>query len=247
MNLWTLEVARLWRTRRLIALLAVYVLPGLGLPVLTYELPSLLKHSSPDVGIIAPPPTPISSLTSFASNSAQLGTLVLVIVAAATNVLDAHPGIAAFYRSRTRLARRLLLPRLAALAAAAAIGLAAGVGCCWYETEVLIGALQAAPLAGGYAMELLWITFCLALVSVYSAFTSSVAAAAGSTIATLLALSLFAVIAPLKPWLPTHLATSIASLSGPHPTGPEWKAIAVTAVTSFALVAIATRSVRRQR
>lgn len=246
MNLWALEVARLWRTRRLIALLAVYIVLGLGLPVLTYELPNLLKHSSSGVTVIAPPPTPISALTGFASNSAQLGTLVLVIVAAAATTLDARPALAAFYRSRTRLARRLLLPRLITLVAAAAVSLAAGVGCCWYETAVLIGPLQAGPLVGGYATELLWITFCVALVAVYSTLTTSIAGAAGATIATLLALAFLGAIGPLAPWLPTHLATGLVSLSGPHPTGPDWRAIAAITVTTLGLLTIAARSAHHQ-
>lgn len=246
MNLWTLEMARLWRTRRLIALLAVYIVLGLGLPVLTYELPSLVKHSTPGVTIIAPPPTAVSSLAGFASNSAQLGTLVLVIVAAAATTLDARPALAAFYRSRTRLARRLLLPRLGVLAVAAAISLAAGVGCCWYETEVLIGPIRAGPLAAGYAIELLWITLCLALVAAYAARTASIAAAAGTTIATLLALSFLGAIGPLAPWLPTHLATGLSSFSGPKPSGADWKAIAATSVSTLGLLSAAARFAHHQ-
>jgi ABC-2 type transport system permease protein len=241
MNLWTLELARLWRTGRLISLLAVYAILGLGLPILTYELPTLLKHTSSGVRVIAPPPTATSSLAGFASNSAQLGTLVLIIVAAATIAIDARPALAAFYRSRTRRPSRLFFRRLAALGLATAVSLATGTVCCWYETTVLIGRLNAGALAGGYTIELLWISFSLALVTAWSSVTASVAGIAGSTIATLLALSFAGTIRPVGRWLPTQLATGLVSLSGPHPTGFAWPAIAVTAAVSLTLISVACR------
>ncbi|HYZ52963.1 MAG TPA: hypothetical protein VE733_05565 [Streptosporangiaceae bacterium] len=239
MSPWRLEALRLWRTRRLAALAAVYVILGLGIPVLTYELPQLLKHTSGGVRVIAPPPTPVSSLTGFASNAAQLGTLVLVVVAAASLAIDARPALAAFYRSRTRRPSRLLLPRTAVLALAGAACVAAGTGCCWYETDVLIGPLSVAALSGGFGLEILWVCFCVAVVAVWAGLVRSVLAVAGAALATLLVLAFISSIHPVAPWLPTKLAASLASLAGPHPPGAPWRALAITAVATAGLLAAA--------
>ena len=73
---------------------------GFGIPVLTYYLPDLVKNAGNGVQIIAPKPTPADAIAGFASNAAQLGTLVVVVVAASTLAIDANPGLAAFYRTR---------------------------------------------------------------------------------------------------------------------------------------------------
>ncbi len=248
MSPWRLELLRLWRTRRLIALAAVYVILGLGIPILTHELPQLLEHANGSgVRVIAPPPTPVSSLAGFASNSGQLGTLVLVIVAAANLAIDARPALAAFYRSRTHRPSRLLWPRSVTLLGAASVCVAAGIACCWYETAVLIGPLQPAALAGGFGLELLWLCFCIALVACWAGLIKGVLPVIGATLATLLVLAFISGVHPIESWLPTKMAASLASLAGSHPAGVPWHALATTAAATAGLAIAATWGVQRRR
>jgi ABC-2 type transport system permease protein len=189
MSPWRLEVLRLWRTRRLIALAAPFVLLGLGLPILTHDLPELAKHSSGGVRVIAPPPTPVDALRGFGQNAAQLGTLVIVVVAAATLAIDARPALAAFYRSRARRASILVLPRYVTVCLAATLSLGFGVLCVWYETDALIGPLRPGALAAGFGLEAFWVWFCVAVVALWASLARGVPAAVGATLASLLALS----------------------------------------------------------
>jgi len=237
MSPWRLEVLRLWRTRRLIALAAPFVLLGLGIPILTKNLPELAKHSSGSVQVIAPPPTPVDALRGFGQNAAQLGTLAVVVVAAASLAIDARPALAAFYRSRVRRPSILVLPRYVAVSVAGMLALALGILCAWYETHALIGPLGPGGVAAGFGLEALWVCFCVAVVALWASLARGVPAAAGATLATLLALVFLSGIHVLSSWSPSALAASVTDVVGAHHPGVPWHAVAVTAVGTVALVA----------
>ena len=236
MTPWRLEALRLWRTRRLVALVAPFVLLGLGIPMLTHNLPELAKHASGGVRVIAPQPTPADALAGFAANAAQLGTLVIVVVAAASLAIDARPVLAAFYRSRVRRPSILVLPRFVAVSLAAALALGLGVLCAWYETSVLIGPLRPGALAAGYGLEVLWVCFCVSVVAAWASVVRGVPAVAGATLASLLALVFLSSIQALSSWSPSALAASVADLVRPQRPGVPWHAFAITAVGTVVLV-----------
>jgi hypothetical protein len=102
MGPWRLELLRIERTRRLVVLGATFMILGLAEPVFTYYLPEIIRHPGNGIQIIAPKPTAADGIANFANNVGELGTLVVAIVAAATLSFDAHPVLAAFYRTRLR-------------------------------------------------------------------------------------------------------------------------------------------------
>jgi len=166
-----------------------YVILGLGIPILIYYLPSIVAHS--DAGglkLVVPRQTPVDALVAFGRNAGQLGTLAVIVVAAAGLALDARPALAAFYRSRTRSGSRLLLPRYVMTAAAAAVCFGLGILSTSYETSVLIGPLDPATLAAGFGIEIAWICFCVSVVALWVAVVRTVSAVVGLSLASLLAL-----------------------------------------------------------
>jgi len=240
MSAWRLEALRLWRTRRLIALVVPFVLLGLGIPILTHDLPEIAKHSSEGVPVIAPPPTPVDALAGFSANAAQLGTLVIVVVAAASLTIDARPALAAFYRSRVRRASILVVPRYVAVSLAATLALGLGILCAWYATSLLIGPLHAGPLAAGYGLEVLWVCFSVGVVAAWASVARGVPAVAGASLASLLVLVFLSSIHALSSWSPTKLAVSVADLVRPqHPDIP-WHAVAITMAGTVVLITIST-------
>jgi hypothetical protein len=85
MSPWKLEALRLWRTRRLVALAGAFAILGLGIPILTYELPSLIKNGTGGIQVTVPRQTPADSLVSFGSNAvvalwASIARSVLAVV-----------------------------------------------------------------------------------------------------------------------------------------------------------------------
>lgn len=245
MTPWRLELLRLWRTRRLIALLAAYLVLGLGIPILTHDLPSLLKSSSGPIKVIVPPPKPADALTSFASNASSLGTLVLVIVAAASVAFDARPALAAFYRSRIRRTWMLIGPRCLAVVVAAVFSLLLALLCVWYETGVLIGPLRFQALAAGFGIDVLWICFCVSVVAFWAGIARGVMPVIGATLATLLTLVFLSGIHSVSPWLPTGIASGAAAFVGPAP-GLPWRASLAAAIATMAFAYAAMKLFARR-
>ena len=165
MGPWRLEALRAWRTRRLIALAATFLLFGLADPILTFYLPELVKGNANGIKISIPAQTPADGIAAFAGSVAQIGTLVVVIVAAASLAIDARPGLAAFYRTRLRRPTRLVLPRYLTITAAAIAAFALGTLGAWYETSVLLGPVPLAGLAAGFGLETLWLCFATAVAA----------------------------------------------------------------------------------
>jgi ABC-2 type transport system permease protein len=238
MGPWRLELLRIWRTRRLIALAATFLILGLGSPVLTYYLPDLVKNSANGIQIILPEQTAADGIASFASNIAQLGTLVVVVVSAATLAIDADPGLAAFYRTRIRRPLPLVMPRYLVVTAASIAALALGTLGAWYETTVLLGSVPFGSLMLGFALEALWLCFVTSIVAFFTSTLRGVLSAVGASIAFLLGLSLLGSLTAASSWMPTRLSGSGAAFIQ-DATGNIWHAILVTGLATIAAISLA--------
>jgi ABC-2 type transport system permease protein len=243
---WRLEFLRLWRTRRLIALAVAFGAVGLGIPILDHYLPQILKHAtSGGVRVTVPPPTAAQSLKDVANNLSSLGTLVLVVVAAASLAIDARPPLATFYRTRTRDPLTLFVPRYAAVTIAGVLALGFAVLAAWYETAVLIGQPRPVALAGGFALESIWVCFAVATVAAWASLTPGVLAITGASLASLLSLALLANIPTISTWSPTALAASMGDLANTrHATAP-WHAVIIAVPTTTTLLALAASRLTR--
>ena len=244
---WRLEWIRLWRTRRLVGVLAAFVLVGLGEPVLIYYLPELIERSGSSIQVIAPDPVPADAIVAYIGDAMQLGLLIVLVVAAAGLTVDSRPHLAAFYRTRVRTSVELVLPRYVAVTAASIAALVAGMACAWYETEVLLGHVSAARLGQATLLLSAELCFATAVVALFSSLVRSVAAVVGSSVALLLVLGLLGtVVDQLAAWLPTHLSTAATELvRGDDPRHPWWTAAVTLLASGFVLVAAIRQFGRR--
>jgi ABC-2 type transport system permease protein len=238
MGPWRLELLRIWRTRRLVALAATFLILGLGSPVLTYYLPDLIKNSASGMQIILPKQTAADGIAAFASNIAQLGTLVVVVISAATLAIDADPGLAAFYRTRVRRSFPLVMPRYLIITAASIVALALGTLGAWYETTILLGSVSFGSLMLGLALEALWICFVTSIVALFSSTLRGAIGVVGASITLLLALSLLGSLSAASSWMPTRLSGSGAAFIQGE-TGNIWRAIIVTSLATIAAISLA--------
>ena len=126
MSLWRLEWIRLFRTKRWIALLGVYVFFGLVGPLTARYISEILESFGGDVQVVIPDPVAADGIASYISNAAQIGLLVAVGVAAAALVFDSKPQMGIFLRSRVKSVAAIIAPRY--LVATAAIAAAFTVG-----------------------------------------------------------------------------------------------------------------------
>ncbi|MEV6243198.1 hypothetical protein [Lentzea sp. NPDC051838] len=247
MSLWRLEWLRLSRTRRLLALAAVFVLFGLGSPLLTRYLSEVLAASTPAGGIkiVAPDPTPADGIASYQKNVQQLGAVLLAFVAAATFRGKAE----VFLRTRITRRRDHVLPGLVVVTSAAWACYLAGLLGAWYETAVLLGGPGVVAMLATAGFTLLYLAFAVALTLAIASFTrTAVPAGFAATALLLVVLPLLTGVRSIGKYLPPDLPGSALSLvAGTSVPSDHWRAVAVTLVATGALVAVGLSRAPRAR
>lgn len=246
MSPWRLELLRMLRTGRLIALVATFVLLGLAMPVATYFLPQIIQSSGGNIEIVVPEQTAADGIIGYASNLAQIGTLVVVVVASAAFAIDARPMLGAYYRTRTNSIWHLLLPRAGVLAAATGASLVLGTLGAWYETEILLGRVDVGALAGGTVLMALWFGFVISLTVGVAGVQRSVLGVAGGTIGIILVLVVLGGFSILPSWLPTRLGAGFSEAFLPGGGHDIWRPVAVGIVASASFWAFGVTMLSRR-
>jgi ABC-2 type transport system permease protein len=212
MTTWRLEWLRLTRSRRWIALVAVYLFFGLIGPVMARYMAELLGNVQSGITIIVPPPQPRDGIANYLSQVGQIGLIVVVVVAAGALAFDAHPGISTFLRTRARSMWLLLAPRLAVTAVAAVLAYTLGLLAAWYETALLLGPLPVGPMLAGLLCQSVYLVFAVAVVAAAASFTRSILGTVGIALAVLVVLSILGSVGVVHDWLPTTLSGATVEL-----------------------------------
>jgi len=237
MSLWRLEWLRLVRTRRLVAILGIYLFFGLTGPLSARYLSAILgRVGPPGVKIELPPPVPADGVTQFVSNASQIGLLVVILVAASALAFDARREMAVFVRTRVDSVREILVPAFTVNAAAAIAGFVVGSLAAWYETAVLLGGLPPGRTLLGIAYGSLYLVFAVAMVAAVAAVVRGVLAAAGIAVTILLVLAVVGNIGAAGRWLPTSLVGALEALVRNADPVDYLPAAAIAAAASAALV-----------
>jgi ABC-2 type transport system permease protein len=247
MNPWRLEWLRMTRSARGITLIAVYVFFGFVGPLLAKYVAQIAKLSSSGVTIVAPPPRPADGIVNFVSQGSQTGMIVLTVVAAGVLSIDGRRGLATFYRTRASGWFQLIWPRFVATSAVALAAYVLGTAAAWFETTLLLGALPPGPVLLGVALEAVFLLFAVAVVAAAATVGRSTLATAGISLGVLLvALPVAGVVKAIGGWLPTTLLTAPAALVTGSAPGGYPKAVAVSVLSTAALLALAAYRSRRR-
>jgi ABC-2 type transport system permease protein len=247
MTLWRLEWLRLTRTRRLFAVVSVYVFFGLTGPLSARYLSQILnRFGTSGIKIEIPPPKPADGIAQFASNASQIGLLVVLMVAGSALAFDARTEMAVFLR--TRVAVRDIILAAYTMSGVAAIGaLLAGTLAAWYETSILLGALPVGRMLLGIALGALFLAFVVALAALVASLVKGTLATVGVSLGGLLLLALLGNFDQIGRWLPTTLSGANAALvAGASPGDYTWAAVTTVVVTVAALAAATALSARRE-
>ncbi len=246
LGLWRLEWLRLVRTRRAVALVAVYAFFGFLGPLTARYLSDIIDRFGGDITVIVPDPAPIDGMAQFAANAQQMGLLVVVAVAAGALAVRALPEMAMFLRTRVSGAADLIVPRYV-VSTLAAIGAALfGTGVAWYETAVLIGGLPAGEVLLGLALTAVYLAFAVALVAAFASRISGVIGTVAATLLVLLALPIVGLVGTTGRWLPSHLVGAQVDLLSGTAVGEYLPASLVTIGLTPLLVWLAIRWTARQ-
>lgn len=244
MTLWRLELARLFRTSRGIALVAVYAFFGLLGPISAAYVQDILERFATEgMQITFEDPTPLDGLIQFVSNASQLGLLAVIIVAAAALSVDARPELAAFLRTRVSRPADLVIPRYVVVTLASAVALIVGTGVAVVTTGLLLGRLPAAELVVGTLYGVLYLVFAVAVVAAVAGFVRSQLTGVFVSIVVLLALPVLGVVDALDPWLPSSLLMAVATIVAGEPATDYLRAAVMAVVATAALLVVAVRRV----
>lgn len=243
MNLWRLEWLRLTRRRTWIALAAVYVIFGMIGPLTARYIQEIFSSigSTDGTVITVPDPVPVDGMIQFVSNAAQIGTLVVVIVAAGALAFDTIPEMGVFLRTRVTPTWRILVPRLVVSFLAAAAAFVVGAGMAWYETWVLIGPLGAGSVLAGIALSVVFLAFVVALTAAVAQRMRKVLGTVMTSLVILATMPILGLVPAISRWLPTSLANALADLPGGGTMDNYWPALGVTLVATALLVWLAFR------
>jgi ABC-2 type transport system permease protein len=208
-NTWHVELLRLLRTRRLVAITALFLAFGVTGPFVTKYASWIFDNLSGGSGltVIAAPPTPAASVLSYVHNATQLGLVGCATLAALALCLDARAGLAIYYRTRISGYAAHMLPRLAVTALACAAAYTTGFALAWYETVTLTGAPALSPTIATWALGTLLIVFAVTLTFAVSTLVRSPLATVGATVTVILLLPAVAQAGMVARYLPTTLGS----------------------------------------
>jgi ABC-2 type transport system permease protein len=236
MSLWRVEWLRLWRTRRWLALAAVFLFFGLLGPITAAYMDVILGRLGGDIQVILPPPTPVAGLEQYMANAMQVGLLVVLAIAAGALAFDNPPERAMFYRSRVPGVWSLLAPRYTVTAIAACGAFILGTAGAWYETVILLGPLPVGAMVLGTLLTCLYLAFAVAVVALSAAVLRGVLGVIALSAAVLLSFPLLGLVPELRPWLPGQLLAALTGLAGGAGAVAYLRAAVVTAVATAAML-----------
>lgn len=212
MNLWKLEWLRMVRTKRWVAILAIFVFFGFLGPLSARYLSEIVEQFGEGVEITFPDPTPADGIAQYSGNVQQLGLLVLIMIAAGALTMESRYEMAVFLRTRVHDPRRLVIPRYVVVAATGVVAFVVGALLAWYETAVLIGTPDAAAMLVGMALGSVYLLFAVAVVALAGSIFKSVVPTVITTLAVLILLPLVGFIPDVGRWLPSHLVGALDAL-----------------------------------
>lgn len=246
MSIWTAEMLRLWRTKRLIALIGVFTLFGFLGPILARYLQNIISSSTntSQMQIIVAAPMPADGIIGYASNALQIGLMIGIAVTVSACAIDANYALSIFYRTRHPRMATLLIPRLVASLAATIVAFTLGMLAAWYETAVLIGSVDLGGLGRIWISGALNMTTYIAIAFLLTCFLRSVGMATTIAIVLILASSILTTWPSIVRWSPvafTDLTRIYAADGGVNLWKPAFASMAI------ALIAVLVGLVHSQR
>ena len=250
-SVWRIEWWRLVRTRRLLALLIVFVFLGFVEPLGARYASQLINSagSSEQIKVTVPPPVPADGISAFMGDALVLGLLVSVVVAAYACAIDSNPALSVFYRTRARSFGALLLPRVIVVSGGVIGAFLVGLLVAWYETAVLIGAPEVGPMLYSALLGSVYLAFAVTVTALAGVLVRSRLAAVGVSVVILLLLLLpiLGELPGLSRWMPSQLVGASSALL--RHTAPDHfpRALAMAVLLgAVALVAASVRGARRE-
>ncbi len=227
------ELKEQLRTYKLLIVAAVFLLFGLGTPLLIKYTPQLIEMAGEDLVIQMPPPSAAMAIAEYTSTIGQVGVLVAVLVAMGAVARERSRGTAAMVLSKPVSMGAFLIAKLTAMSVTFIGALILGSVACYTYTVLLI---ESADISAFLALNLLIALFlivCLAVTLFFSSIFRNQLAAGGIALAIIIMQALLTQIPVFGDYLPARMivwGTDLVENQAPT----AWGAVGVSVVLIIA-------------
>ena len=221
------ELKEQLRTYRLLIAAAIFLLFGLGTPLLIKYTPQLIEMSAEDLVIQMPPPSAAMAIAEYASTIGQVGVLVAVLVAMGTVARERSRGTAAMVLSKSVSTGAFITAKLTAMSATFIGALILGSVACYTYTVLLIEPADISTFLALNLLVALFLVVCLAVTLFFSSLFRNQLAAGGMALAVIIVQALLISIPGFGDYLPARMIVWGTDLVGDAaPTA--WGAVGVS-------------------
>ncbi len=236
------EIWQQFRTHRLLIVTVVFLIFGLGTPLLLHYLPSLVPAEEM---VEFPEFTANDAAESYIETFGQLGLLAAILVAMGAVAKERESGTAAMVLSKPVSSAGFIVAKLAAVTLTFVVAMTAGGLGCYVYTLVIFGDPGASSFLFANLVGGCFLLVCLSVTIRFSAFFRSQMAAGALSLVFLLALTLTAGLSVMKDYSPgatLSWATGLAAGEATHP----WGALGVSLVFVVVTVVVAWQALLRK-
>ena len=223
------ELVEQWRSRRLVAVAAVFLFLGFLSPLGAKLLPDLMKSLGDTGGIVIEFPTPTAQdgLLQHIKNTSQIGVFLAILVTMGALAREKERGTAAMILSKPASRASFLLSKFVALTLVFSLCLAlAGLACCYY-TIVLFKGIGEARFIEMNLLLALFIEFYLAVTLLGSTIARSQGLAGGLGLGAVFVVAILGALPRIGDYMPTALLNWARKLIA-GTAEPAWGAVAVS-------------------
>lgn len=224
------EFRWLWRSYRIAALVAIFLVLGLGSPLLLHFLPDLLESAGSDVVVTLPEFTAGDAIAEYLSNLVQMGVIGVILITMGAVAGKRSTGTAVFTLSRPVSFLHFVLAKYVALLILVAVA----------TQRVLRGrsstrrSFSATPPLGELVLSvlltLLVLAVMVAITLVGSCISKSQILAGAGGLGAMILLGLFGVLPVLSDYSPYGLNEWAATVVRDDTADPVWIALGLSAV-----------------
>ncbi len=190
------EFLGLWRSGRVLGVTVVMVLMAISGPAVTKFLPDLIGGQLPEgVEITLPPVAPVDGVIAFLQNAAQIGFLVVILVAMGAVAAERSSGVALMTLALRVRRHTYLLAKAITHAVLVAAALQASGAVAWGYTQFLLGPVSLGRVMAATAFYAVWALVIVSWTLLFSSLLRSQLMAAILALAPLFAFPLLETLA----------------------------------------------------
>ena len=201
------ELVQQWRTKRFLAILAVFLLFGLGSPILSNMVPELIKAEpgGEELAKLLPPPSIADAVGSYIEFIGTFGYILVILLGMNAVAGEKESGTAGLILSKPMPRWAFVLSKYTAQSLVYTLAVLVGAVAVYYCTSVLFGAMDALILIKISLLLLLWLLTYAGAALLASVIGRTIATAAGVGLGLSILIGLARNIPHYGKWTPSGL------------------------------------------